>query len=76
MPSLREVRDTRLLSIRDLAEQARVAPTTMYLIEIGRITPSLSVVRRLATALDIEIAAVDEFRPAIERAQQASPARS
>ncbi len=75
MSALSEVRATRLFSIRDLAQQARVAPSTIYLMEIGRLTPSLNVVRRLATALDIQIAEVDEFRPAIERAQQAPPAR-
>ncbi len=74
MPALREVRTTRLFSIRDLAQQARVAPSTIYLIEAGRSTASMSVIRRLATALDVDPAAVDEFRQAMERAQRPSPA--
>ncbi len=76
MPSLSEVRTTRLFSIRDLARQAGVAPSTIYLIEAGRSMPSLGVVRRLATALDVEPAAVDEFRQAIERAPRPSTART
>ncbi len=75
MPSLRAVRATRLLSIRGLAHQARVAPSTIYLIEAGRTTPSLRVVRRLASALDLEPATVDEFRRAIEQAHRPHQAR-
>ncbi len=75
MPDLRAVRAARLLSIRDLARQAGVAPSTIYLIEAGRSTPSLRVIRRLASVLRVEPAAVDEFRQAIERAQRPSPAR-
>jgi transcriptional regulator with XRE-family HTH domain len=64
-PSLREVRAERLLSIRDLARLANVAPSTIYLIEMGRSTPQLSVIRRLATALKVDPHAVAEFRRAI-----------
>jgi transcriptional regulator with XRE-family HTH domain len=70
MPSLREVRAARLLSIRELAQQAGVAPSTVYVIEAGRATPRLRVIRQLATALGVEPTVVDEFRRAIERAQQ------
>jgi transcriptional regulator with XRE-family HTH domain len=67
--SLREVRAERLLTIRELAQRAGTAPSTIYLIEAGRTVPRLRVVRRLAAALDIDPAAIDEFRPAIEAAQ-------
>jgi len=67
--SLRVVRTERLLTIRGLAQQAGVVPSTVYLIEAGRSVPRLSVVRRLAAALEIDPAAVDEFRHAIAAAQ-------
>jgi transcriptional regulator with XRE-family HTH domain len=71
--SLREVRTERLLSIRGLAQRAGVAPSTVYLIEAGRTVPRLSMVRRLATALDVAPATVDEFRQAIAAAQAPRP---
>jgi transcriptional regulator with XRE-family HTH domain len=70
MASLREVRTARLLSMRDLAALAQVAPSTIYLIEKGRSVPRLSVVRRLAAALQVDPLTVDEFRQAIEHAQR------
>jgi len=63
--SLREVRAVRLLSMRDLARLARVALSTIFLIEAGRSTPHLSVVRRLSAVLEIDPQAVTEFRQAI-----------
>ena len=70
MASLREVRAARLLSIRALAQQAGVAPSTVYLIEAGRTTPRFSVIRQLAAALRVEPAAIDEFRQAIAAARE------
>jgi transcriptional regulator with XRE-family HTH domain len=70
MPSLREVRAARLLSMRELAALAQVAPSTIYLIEKGRTVPRLSMVRRLAAALEVDPLTVDEFRRAIEQASQ------
>ena len=75
MASFRAVRVERLLTIRGLAQQAGVAPSTVYLIEAGRTVPRLSVVRRLAAALEIDPATVDEFRHAIVAAQAPPPAR-
>src|SRR5690348_8188453 len=66
MPSLREVRVTRLLTIRDLAQRASVAVSTVYLIESGRSTPRLSVVRQLASVLEVEPQNVIEFQRAID----------
>ena len=70
MPPLRAIRAARLLSIRELAQQAGVAPSTVYLIETGRVTPRQRVIRQLAAALGVSPVEVDEFRRAIERAQQ------
>jgi transcriptional regulator with XRE-family HTH domain len=62
---LREVRAERLMSIRELAQRASVAPSTIYMIEAGRSLPQLAVVRRLAEVLDIDPQWVEEFRRSI-----------
>jgi len=74
MVTLREARTNRLLSMRELARQASVAASTVYLIEAGKTTPRPSIVRRLASVLGVEAREIDEFRRAIEASQQ--PARS
>lgn len=66
MTSLRELRADRLLSIRELARQASVAPSTIYLIEAGRTTPRPRVVRQLAVVLGVEPRDIEEFRRTIE----------
>ncbi len=66
MISLREARVEQLLSIRDLARRASIAPSTVYLIEAGRTSPKLHVIRSLASVLDIDPSEVDEFRLALE----------
>jgi len=73
MPTLRALRADRLLSIRDLAQHAGVAPSSIYLIEAGRATPRGSTMRRLATALGVDPEAVEEFRQAIEMAKEPHP---
>ncbi len=74
MPSLRELRAEHLLSIRELAERANVAPSTVYLIEAGRSRPRPRVARRISAALRVRPVDVDEFRLAIEAAKS-RPAR-
>ncbi|MDP8924168.1 MAG: helix-turn-helix domain-containing protein, partial [Chloroflexota bacterium] len=64
---LREVRAERLLSIRELARLAGVAPSTVYLIEAGRTTPRPAVMRRLAATLGADARQIEEFRRAIDR---------
>jgi transcriptional regulator with XRE-family HTH domain len=64
-PTLRDVRAERLLSIRELARLANVAPSTIYLIETGRSIPHPAVIRRLATALAVDPHTIAEFRRAI-----------
>jgi DNA-binding XRE family transcriptional regulator len=63
--SLRDVRAERLLTTHELALLAGVAPSTIYMIEVGRSTPQLSVIRRLSEALEIDPRAITEFRRAI-----------
>lgn len=70
MPTLRQARAERLLSIRELAAAAGVAPSTIYLIEAGRTRPRPRVIRRLARALDVDPRSIDEFREAIEALAQ------
>jgi transcriptional regulator with XRE-family HTH domain len=73
MPSLREIRAERLLSIRELARLADVAPITVLRIEAGRATPRPGTARRLAAALDVAPGAVDEFRRAGAAARRPRP---
>ena len=68
MPTLREVRVRRLLSIRQLAKLAGVAPTTVHLIESGQRLPHFETMRKLAEALGVDWEEVDEFRAAVEAA--------
>src|SRR3712207_8128897 len=53
---------SRLLSIRELARLADVAPSTIYLTESGRAAPQPSVMRRIATALGVDAHEIAEFR--------------
>jgi transcriptional regulator with XRE-family HTH domain len=69
MARLRAVRVEHLLTIRELARLARVAPSTIYLIETGRVTPRTRVMRAVASALDVSPHEIDEFRRAIEAAK-------
>src|SRR5215218_5330323 len=77
MPSLRTLRLSRMLSQRDLAREAQVAPKTVVDLELGRIEPRLQTMRKLAAALGVEPLEVDEFQKAIEEkvAAQGVPRR-
>lgn len=71
---LRDVRVDALLSMRELARLAGVAPSTIYLIEAGRTTPHPTVMRRLSAVLAVDPTAVTEFDRAIRvRARSARP---
>jgi DNA-binding XRE family transcriptional regulator len=66
MAPLRVIRSRALLTPRELAAKARVAPATVYAIEAGNHTPRMRVVRQLCEALGVHPDEVDEFRPIIE----------
>ena len=68
MPTLREVRIRRLLSLRALAKRADVAQRTIVEAEAGRRVPQLATMRKIAGALDVDPMEIDEFRAAIEDA--------
>ena len=73
MGSLRETRADRLLSIRELARLASVAPSTIFLIESGRTIPRQRVARQIARALRVDPNEVDEFRRRIEESKLRQP---
>lgn len=70
MATLRETRAARVLTVRALAEQAGVAPSTVHLIETGKSIPRFEVIRKISAVLDIDPLEVEEFRVAIERAAE------
>ena len=66
MPTLAALRRRRLLSQRELANRAGVAPSSVYQIERGIATPRLVVMRKILQALGLDDATqVDEFRRAL-----------
>ena len=65
MPTLKEARMARLLTVRELAEKADVAPSTVYLTETGRTVPRFAVIRKLAAALEVEPSSITEFARAM-----------
>jgi DNA-binding XRE family transcriptional regulator len=65
--SFRTQRQTRLLSIRDLARSASVSPQTVVTIENGTRLPRPSTMIKLAAALGVEVTEIDEFRDAIAK---------
>jgi transcriptional regulator with XRE-family HTH domain len=62
-----EARVRRALSVRELSRQAGVSARTIYAIEHGEVSPSLSTIRKLSNVLGLEPIEVDEFRMTIER---------
>lgn len=60
-------RRNRLLSQRDLAKKAGITASTIYLIENGRTTPRIDIMRKISTALNVEPQSIDEFRRSIEQ---------
>ena len=72
MAKLSYVRRQKLLSQRDLAERARITPSTIYLIESGRTRPQLRVMRRICEVLAVSPWEVDEFAASLNE-QGVSP---
>ena len=66
MATLLETRSKQLLSIRDLADKAGVAPGTIVRIEAGGAPPRFVTMRKIAAALGVEPGEIDEFARAIE----------
>jgi transcriptional regulator with XRE-family HTH domain len=51
---LRELRQTRVLSQRELAQRAKVSQKTIVDIETGKVHPHPATLRKLAAALGVE----------------------
>ncbi len=66
MPTLRQARTQRLLTIRGVAKRAGVSPTTIQTAELGRRQPHFDTMRKIAAVLGVEPSAITEFRAAIE----------
>ncbi len=66
MTKLRELRLRKLLSIRDLAVQANVAPNTVQFAERGMRIPHYRSMERIAAALGVKPLEIDEFCTAVE----------
>ncbi len=69
VPTLREVRSDRLLTLRELADKAGIALSTLYMIESGRSSPSFRVIRAISAVLGVEPASVAEFAAAMAEAK-------
>jgi transcriptional regulator with XRE-family HTH domain len=65
MAPLAAIRKQRLLTIRELAEQAHVAAATVHLAESGQRQPTIKVIRAICRALGVQPQEVDEFRRAL-----------
>ena len=65
MPTLKEARAARLLTVRALAERAGVAFSTVHLIETGKSVPRFEIIEKLSAALGVEPAEIAEFAAAI-----------
>ncbi len=63
---LRVVRADRVLSMRELADAAGVASSTIALTEAGQTTPRPASMRRIARALGVHPLAIAEFCRALE----------
>lgn len=74
MPTLREVRLSKLWSQRELARRSGVAERTIVSIEMGERVPRLVTMRRLAEALGVDWHEVAEFRAAVEGPEEKAAA--
>jgi transcriptional regulator with XRE-family HTH domain len=64
--TFRQARARSVLSIRELAARAGVAPATVYQIEHGRTRPHYRSIRVLSAALGLEPMQIVEFARVIE----------
>ncbi len=65
--ALAVLRRRKMLTQRQLAAEAHVAPSTIYVLEAGRRTrPRFAVLQKIAAALGVDVTEVDEFRRVIE----------
>jgi transcriptional regulator with XRE-family HTH domain len=70
--SLREHRQQRLMTVRELAAAASITPKTLVDIEHGRRLPHFGTIKSLAAALGVEWREVAEFVEAANKPQRTS----
>jgi predicted transcriptional regulator len=70
MPPLHQVRASLGLSQCFLAARAGVPQVTIAQIEVACRVPRRAIVRRIAAVLQVELAEIDEFRPAPDRVRR------
>jgi len=58
MDSIRRLRMQRGLTIQKLAEMSGLSVATIWLIENGRISPTLRTLRKIAAALGVSVEAI------------------
>lgn len=63
---LREVRRRAMYSVKGLAAEAGVSPTTIMDVEHGRRSPRLATIRAICTTLGIDPLTVEEFAAVIQ----------
>lgn len=69
LPMLRQIREARGLSLRALAEKARITYVALLRMELGQTDPRLGTLRKLAKALKVTVAdLIGEGKPARKRA--------
>ncbi|MCL5958399.1 MAG: helix-turn-helix domain-containing protein [Chloroflexi bacterium] len=67
MMKLKVARVTKALSLKALAQEAGVSISTLHMIEKGKTTPRLDVIRKVSAALGVEPVDIDEFAAAIRK---------
>ncbi len=65
--ALRALRETRQLSLKELAKQSGLAVNTLSLIENGKTSPSVNTLQQLALTLGIPITAFFEHDPTVRQ---------
>jgi transcriptional regulator with XRE-family HTH domain len=73
---LKDVRADRCRTVRELADLAQVAPSTVFLVENGRSVPRQRAMRQLSDALGVRPQDVVEFRRGIEQIKTGDPRRA
>jgi transcriptional regulator with XRE-family HTH domain len=53
--TIRETRETRGISLRDLARRADISPSYLSDVELGKCEPTASKIQRIAVALGVQL---------------------
>jgi transcriptional regulator with XRE-family HTH domain len=64
---LREIRARKLVTVKELSEKSGVSETNIYRLEQRKWLPTLTTIRKLSQALEVEAEGVEEFETAIDR---------